>query len=242
MSWMDGLAPSMAATWYAARRAQERQEQVRARERALEQARAVRAATMRACVPRILTGDVDAMYRFFLRLCEHHRIRVVWKAKPAGGGSAAARARRITVMPITNLTTFAGALHEVGHVVNGPCPEQWPHQRIIEGRFGACLECERAAWATAMDLVPFADPAMHADVVYCLGTYLTTRAPAQVKVGAQRLIGTVTLRSQQHRWFLCQERLERQARVNASVARDAQQRQRWADMWARQARANRRTA
>jgi len=227
----------------AARRAQEHAEAVRvaarlARERqeaetrqqaaeALELAAARRAAEL---------GSVDAMRRICESIERTHRITNETRSVMPLGVAAFAewRQRHIVTPPITSETAFAIRLHEVGHILAGECTNREPHRRNPEVMdWSHCVECERAAWAQALKLVPFSR-AMFERLKASLTTY-HRRTPAAVGVVAavRRLSSDTTYAEMVNKRLAQQVRCDQIEEIR-QIAEDAQRPRvlrRWERQW-----------
>lgn len=199
---------------------QRRAEQRRQRAAAAEQLRADEADARRLILS---ARPVDGYRKLVAVLAQRHRITVV--VTPAGrNGSALASSRTIMIPPIVDAGTFAVALHEIGHVINGTCPQRDPHRPLLVSGSLACVACEVAATRTAMQLAPFT-PEMHAHLRYALKTYRwSTPAPAQALRALDRLASFTGYALARTAFVKRDVALERQRLAEISLAA---QRARW---------------
>ena len=142
-----------------------------------------------------------------------------WESRGTAWGRG--RNARVRLPHIRSAVEFAICLHEIGHTLAEPC-EGAGHLRA-EGR--GCVRCEHLAWGVACQIAPFSRR-MHEELRHCLGTYRrsTNAAPGELQ-HLDRISGTVA-------WAL-----DVQRRKKAQM--DAEGRQRFAALMARQARARR---
>jgi len=185
-----------------------------------------RAADEAAAVQLMSTSRRADGYRQFVDvLAQRHRFTVHVTRQHGDRASANCRRREIHIGPLIGLLDFITALHEVGHVIEGVCPEREPHRHESVDGFSNCQECERLAWERGLALcpVPFTRD-MHARMAYCLRTYRSTPAPAMVVRANDRLASsTGYVETCTNRWR--QETFrQKQQLVDASLR---QQRQQW---------------
>lgn len=166
------------------------------------------------------------------RLAAAHQIRICESCTIPGGvwGYARIAQREIVVPPFWESTPDGrgGVLHEIGHVLEGPCPRVSPHYPDPhQQRWLNCIACENAAWRRAMQMAPAFDRAMFEDLKRALGTYRRrTPAPAAALTAARQLSSDTTYaRFHQHAIRMEQYR-EMQAIVNEPRVRPRWERQR----------------
>lgn len=215
MSWMDpGDGDYQRGVWLRAESARKAAEQARQQ---------VADRTALAELPRwmraVASGDVAAIEHVadVVTRASGFKIQCISDAEmdALGCGGYFVWPRGPIVVGTTRSKRWLGTvLHENGHGLAGACTEQPPHRRNHDVRaWWHCLECERAAWSAAMDLVPF-DRAMFAHLQSSLGSYRSsTPAPADVIHAADRLTGSLAWAEHRQQHFRRQWRLERQARV-----------------------------
>jgi predicted secreted Zn-dependent protease len=156
-------------------------------------------------------------------LCRRHRITMQWTEGSAVPGVARAhanwRTRRIVAPHIRTVQDAATALHEIGHVLQGACPNVGLHRRdSCETAWWHCLECERDASERALRLgAPFTKD-MHQWLADALRSYLrNTPAPPDVKRRAERFTNGVSWRETIHAQTAHQLRLERHQEMTRFV-------------------------
>jgi hypothetical protein len=185
----DAYMRNMEASWKAAAEREQRE----AEERELQ-----------AVLEEMARAPVKGLQQMVDVLCRRHRITVRWTDGSAVPGVARAhanwRTRTITTPRIETTQDGATALHEIGHVLQGGCPNTPPHRR--DARVTAwwnCLECERDASERALRLAPFT-AAMHQELAQALRTSLATIASGQdVQGKARRFVSGVSWREDQQR-------------------------------------------
>jgi hypothetical protein len=172
-------------------------------------------------------GDVPAMQQIAKLLTQVANVRHViepanavprfqWARRPDPGqpiGTIFSRA-------IVDFATFAEFVHEVGHAINGPCPNTGAHFKTRVDDCTYCLQCESEAWQTPQRLVPFSD-GMFRRLRECLQSYRddapgTPDAIAALDQTASRL---GRLQAKQ-KYVGLADRLERQARIEAEIEAD----------------------
>jgi len=172
-------------------------------------------------------GDVGAMRRFLEALAQEHAIEIVWTADPHKWFARVA-SRYVSVPPPIDRVAFAIGLHEIGHVIGGPCSGP-DHQGTVKGRVHQCLACEARAWGICRALVRFDRETFE----YARGALGTDRrqipAPASAKQAADRSMGFVPWALEESRRRRWQERRERNARAREAAARTSLSMARWRD-------------
>ena len=165
-------------------------------------------------VRRIERGGASAMRAFHEDLCRQHGI--AWRYTADPGEWCAWPARRVvSVPPPCDLVALAICLHECGHVAIGVCPRTGLH---FDSRRG-CLQCETNAWRQACTWFPFSRD-MRERMRAALRSYRRgVRAPYEAMQRADEALGSVrALEALVKRWKF-DEKLQRQARVMASIGR-----------------------
>ena len=178
-----------------------------------------------ALAKRAEQGDVQAMRETAQLLATHYQIRLV--ESPTGDRNMAAfrHGERVALIaPIVDLDTLAIALHEMGHGIEGDCPNRGEHYAERNGNVVACLACETAAWRAALDAVPFSRE-MFARLQDALASYRsTTPGTAAARAALDETTSTRMYMGAKQRHLTLAMRRERQQRVEAEVARDAERR------------------
>ena len=131
--------------------------------------------------------------------------------------------RFVSVPPPIDLVALAVIGHEVGHVLAGRCPDTGSHFDRREGNKRRCLECERTAWALCEPLLPPPTREMHQRMQSALGSYrAVTLAPPDAQRAADEHMSTLRRAVRVQAAWKWEDRLARQERANASLARDAE--------------------
>jgi hypothetical protein len=165
--------------------------------------------------PQLLARTWTAILESFGRECD---IRIDWRdgARVARHATAYAnRSQRTVVVPKTTgarredvEAAAAVVLHEIGHILAGPCGGADHSRDRTVREWWHCLRCERDAWHQAMQLWPFT-PAMFARLQGALGTYRRkTPGPATAVAAVDRQVGTVTFREHQSAWRRFQDKVD----------------------------------
>ena len=214
--WRDLDAESARATERAA---------IETRARAERDAREADAREIEDAVDRMATQPLPALRSLVAILCRQHRITVVWTDGSAIPGEARAyanwRKRRITTPHIRAIEDGATALHEIGHILQGACPNREPHRKDPTiARWWNCLECERDAWARALALVPFSPTMQHA-LSDSLRRYVrkTPASPAVLAATTRAINGTTWREDLQRR--INREVLEMKIAEIRQIAKEA---------------------
>jgi hypothetical protein len=195
------------------------------------------AATLRR---RIEAAEPAALKLYFEHyICRPHGTtirytadRTEWFAKPLK--------KFVSVPPPVDLVALAVDCHEAGHCVAPRC-EGPGHEPDPASRSHSCVECERLAWRSACDWLPFFDRPMQDRLRSALGTYLEfTPAPAGAQREAAALMGTVSWAARVDSFKRFDEKVARQERIGEQLQREraaeTAKRDRWNQLVARQAR------
>jgi hypothetical protein len=218
-------------------------EMIRARQARQRAEQAAAAEELRAAVALFDRDPVATLRRVVAIVSVTERIHVEWTTAVAPRSSS--HWRTIWVPPITTVEAGAVSLHEMGHVLSGPCPGTPPHFRDPALRRTVnCLQCEADAWNAARRLVPF-DRRMFRLLQQCLATYQrVTPGPAKAQAALRHVASDSTYAAQ------VRARAAREARLDAidevrAAAEDARRSRaqsptrhdKWLDMrrWAREA-------
>jgi hypothetical protein len=211
-----------------ARLQRQREEEARqkaARERREAERRAGIDAQLGPALRSAERGRVDAMREAIRLLAERDGITVEVRTEMPSGAAAYAswRGRSITIPPIENATTFAIALHELGHLRAGECTGREPHRPDPSvTRWHHCIKCELDAWAEALKLVQFSRE-MFTELQRGLRSYRRMTPAAHAEVDKlDRMTGTVTYAEARQKRLLAQidaEKRERFARLEARLER-----------------------
>ena len=202
--WMGDSRYEMGPSWE--QRERERKRQAReAEEKAAAEAGRLRAVDLRleTVTRAVETGSIVAMRKMIEFLAEKYRFTVETRTRMPAGAAAYAnwRTRKIVVPPITDEETFAVNLHEIGHILQGQCPNREPHRVDPSVReWWHCLECESDAWRRALRLAPFSKE-MFARLQSSLRHYRrTTPGSAEAKQRLDQVAGTVMWATEKQRW------------------------------------------
>ena len=205
-------------------------ERLAAERRAAEQAREAEAEkrfqTERAAALTHMRSDLVAGLRELVEaLCRRHQIKIEYRTSMPDDVSAYANwnTRTITIPPIVDEQT-AATLEEIGHQLEGPCPQTPPHYRdpLVTARWH-CLQCELSAQRRALTLCDFTRP-MFKSLQLSLGTY-RRNTPAHPSARAESDVVLAPLawhKNQITRWRreLFEERERRQQRVMATLEKE----------------------
>ena len=126
----------------------------------------------------------DDYWRHVEELCRAFSVRLLVRPSMPPHAAHAGRCRRtgrpcIVIAPVTDDTTYAVALHELGHMLH-PAGTFWLEVSAVKRRTGAyatlrdvrlTLEAERNAWAWARRMALDWTPAMAGVRRMCLGAY-----------------------------------------------------------------------
>lgn len=154
----------------------ELQRQVRLEHEHPERPRAEKLRAEEERLRSLLTGGAPehGVYAEHLRILhEAHDAVLLLDPHLGRGGTANLRARKTRIRTVSNVADYATGLHELGHIINGPCDPREHHQDPGEV---ACVACEVAAWRTGMQLGLVWTRPMHDHLRYCLGTYVSSTA------------------------------------------------------------------
>ena len=232
-------------TTWASSRLQEWKAEDDARARRLEQERTVRAEEDRRraddarrqaeaeqhaatlaeydLVKRLVAIDPIGAYRrhidFLLRT---NAIKVVFRPGASGRSWGAPKNQRVEIPPIVSEQDAATAYHEIGHILNGPCPLTPPHYREMTSRETVrCVRCEIEAWKRAIDLCPLWTEAMHSWLAQSLQTYRnSTMTWVDHVAELDALCGRGAFRRIQEARRRFELRVTRQQRIDSSLARN----------------------
>lgn len=104
-----------------------------------------------------------------------------------------AATRRVRICRPTTDAEFAVGLHEIAHVVSGPCPGTPPHF-AARSRWHAgpsCVACELAATSIALRLAgPRLTHPMHQRLALCLKSYRDVQTWAAQRAELEELAGS----------------------------------------------------
>jgi hypothetical protein len=145
---------------------------------AREQAEANRAQATRRkeIAERLRPNGIVFRSEFIEKLCEHaidlvvkHGITNVY-LQHDGGGAAYQESRSISVPPVTNESSYATVLHEIGHLVD-PEADSRQHRNVVRKNERLSSDGEIGAWFFAAKNALTWTREMHDDMYYALGVY-----------------------------------------------------------------------
>jgi hypothetical protein len=113
---------------------------------------------LQTALPHAEQGNVLAMRLVVKLLAEKYGKRIEVRAvMPKGAAAYANWATGTAVIPpIVDAATFAQAIHEIAHLIAGPCSRREPHRPDPSvTRWHHCVACERRAWEIGLSLVEF---------------------------------------------------------------------------------------
>jgi hypothetical protein len=194
----------------------------RAEEQAKRQAHAARVARQAALMAELAAetielvkaGSVRGMERHVEALLHEHRVRVTWSAHAC---YAILETRRVIIPRIRSEADYAGAVHEIAHVLNGDCPRTFPHKTTLRGTQLRCQMCEVHAWARAQRLAPVWTVGMHRELQRCLPSYTHVPAPPAMTRVMQDAVSNRRRAEVQQARFARELREARQRRVMESM-------------------------
>ena len=153
-------------------------------------------------------------YRQHLHILgRQHRFTITFH--DSSGGHADWSRRSIHMPHLRDEAAAAVGYHEVGHVLEGACPNDGTaHRRDPTVKeWWHCVRCETLATSRALTLGPFTRP-MFDRLARGLRRYrASTPASAAEVERLDRLAGTITFAEHQQRWRKWWDRIDRQAQL-----------------------------
>jgi len=165
---------------------------------------------------------VAAMNTAVALLAERHQLKVDVRAVMPEGAVAFAhwQTRTIVIPPIVDSVSFATALHEIGHVLQGACPDREPHRRDrSDHAWWCCVACEADAWRRALTLAPFSRR-MFSDLQQSLRIYRRkTPASAEALHELDRIAGSRLWAEEYTKWRKWKDMIAKTERAMAESSR-----------------------